>query len=136
MSAAGKFDPALPIAVYRWTEREVHKILLSYDPAYRFPVTFFHGLRLPYERLRAMRHPVMRLLYCAFSTAPVCCLLGWTSRCSPSKVMTWRFSSIKARERCSRGSIANCLGDHKELRVDRKVWLITAPGQNSLPRMR
>lgn len=59
----GHRNGPVPNAVYRWTEREVHKILLSYDPAYRIPVTFFHGLRLPYDRVQTIRHPVMRLLY-------------------------------------------------------------------------
>jgi SAM-dependent methyltransferase len=57
----GMRNTAVPNAVYRWTEREVHKTLLSYDPAYAVPVRFYYGLRLPHERIKAIRNPLVRL---------------------------------------------------------------------------
>jgi hypothetical protein len=53
----------VPNSVYRWTEREVHKTLLSWDPAHQVPVRFFYGLRLPYDRAATIRNPVMRGLF-------------------------------------------------------------------------
>lgn len=56
-------NTAIPNAVYRWTEREVMKSLASYDPAHEFPVRFFYGLRLPHERIRMIRNPMVRAAF-------------------------------------------------------------------------
>jgi hypothetical protein len=58
----GYRNTGVPNAVYRWTEREVEQVLASYDPAHEVPVRFFHGLRLPHERVALMRNPLARLL--------------------------------------------------------------------------
>lgn len=59
----GYRNSAVPNAVYRWTEREVRKVMLSYDPAHIVPITFFHGLRLPTHRANRIRNPLARLLF-------------------------------------------------------------------------
>lgn len=54
-------NTGVPNAVYRWTEREVAKTLASADPAHQVPLRFFYGLRLPSERIEALRSPVLRM---------------------------------------------------------------------------
>lgn len=44
-------NTSLPNYVYRWNEREVTKVVASYDPTGPIPIDFFYGLRLPTERL-------------------------------------------------------------------------------------
>jgi hypothetical protein len=56
-------NTGVPNAVYRWTEREVAKVLASYDPAHAVPVSFFYGLRLPTGRIAQIRNPLKRLLF-------------------------------------------------------------------------
>jgi len=58
----GYRNTGIPNAVYRWTEREVIKTLESYEPSYTVPVRFFYGLRVPQERIAAMRNPLLRAL--------------------------------------------------------------------------
>ena len=57
----GLRNGAVPNAVYRWTEREVRKVLLSYDPAHKVPVDFHYGLRLPVDRVKAIANPLLRV---------------------------------------------------------------------------
>lgn len=64
----GYRNTAIPNAVYRWTEREVIKILASYDPAHDLPVRFFYGLRLPIARAKMIRSTVLRGLLLASFT--------------------------------------------------------------------
>ena len=59
----GQRNTAVPNAVYRWTEREVEKILASYDPAHEVPVRYFYGLRLPHHRVAMIGNPVKRLAF-------------------------------------------------------------------------
>lgn len=59
----GQRNSAVPNAVYRWTEREVAKILASYDPARDVSVRYFYGLRLPHNRVNLIRNPVKRLAF-------------------------------------------------------------------------
>ncbi len=51
----GLRNSGVPNHVYRWTEREVEKTIASADPAYDVPIEFFHDLRFPEQRVRAMR---------------------------------------------------------------------------------
>ena len=59
----GHRNTGVPNAVYRWTEREVAKILGSFDPAYDVPIRFFYGLRLPYVRIQMIRNKLMRTAF-------------------------------------------------------------------------
>ena len=52
----GVRNTQIPNYVYRWTEREVQKTVCSYAPAGRHEFLFFHALRVPWDRLRAMRN--------------------------------------------------------------------------------
>lgn len=54
-------NTARPNYVFRWTEREVTKVVACYDPSGPAKVRFFYGLRLPFERL-AMGSPLKRAL--------------------------------------------------------------------------
>jgi hypothetical protein len=64
----GQRNTAVPNAVYRWTEREVAKMLASFDPANEVPVRFFYGLRLPHDRVRMIRNPLKRAAFRAVLT--------------------------------------------------------------------
>lgn len=64
----GQRNTAVPNAVYRWTEREVAKMLASFDPANEVPVRFYYGLRLPRERVRMIRNPLKRVAFRAALT--------------------------------------------------------------------
>jgi hypothetical protein len=55
-------NTGVPNAVYRWTEREIEKTLLSCDPAHAVPISFFYGLRLPVKRTAKIRNPARRFL--------------------------------------------------------------------------
>ena len=59
----GQRNSAVPNAVYRWTEREVEKVLASYDPARHVPVRYFDGLRLPHQRVNLIRSPLKRAAF-------------------------------------------------------------------------
>ena len=59
----GYRNTAIPNAVYRWTEREVEKVLASYDPARHVPVRYFYGLRLPHQRVNLIRSPLKRAAF-------------------------------------------------------------------------
>ncbi len=53
--AGGVRDTSTPNFVYRWTEREVRKVIASYAPHARHDLRFFHELELPVSVL-ALRH--------------------------------------------------------------------------------
>ena len=59
----GQRNSAVPNAVYRWTEREVAKILASYDPVRETSIRFFYGLRLPHHRVNMIGNPAKRLAF-------------------------------------------------------------------------
>jgi SAM-dependent methyltransferase len=61
----GVANGPVPNHVYRWTERELHKTVRSLLPTHDHDVRFFHGLRLPTERLttgwqRSLAHVAAR----------------------------------------------------------------------------
>jgi ubiquinone/menaquinone biosynthesis C-methylase UbiE len=64
----GYRNTAVPNAVYRWTEREVAKILASYDPAREVAVEYFYALRLPHHRVNMIRNPLKRVAFKAALT--------------------------------------------------------------------
>lgn len=45
----------IPNYIYRWTEREVHKTVASYEPAVKPRIHYFYGLRSPAQRLTRMK---------------------------------------------------------------------------------
>lgn len=59
----GYRNSAIPNAVYRWTEREVEKLLASWDPAHAVPVRYFYNLRLPHGRIAMIGNPLVRLAF-------------------------------------------------------------------------
>lgn len=50
-ASGGVANSPVPNFIYRWTEREVRKVIRSAFPQYRENIRFFYGLRMPYERL-------------------------------------------------------------------------------------
>jgi SAM-dependent methyltransferase len=52
---------AMPNFVYRWTEREVHKVARSYEPRFKPKIDFHYGLLLPEQRLAGSARPVTRV---------------------------------------------------------------------------
>lgn len=59
----GYRNTAIPNAVYRWTEREVEKMLASWDPAHQVPVRYFYNLRLPHARIALIGNPLVRTAF-------------------------------------------------------------------------
>jgi hypothetical protein len=55
----GVRNTAIPNFVYRWTEREVEKTVLCFDPVARPRFHYFYALRVPEEKLRASKNKVM-----------------------------------------------------------------------------
>ncbi len=48
-------NTSTPNFVYRWTEREVEKTILSADPSYLSKIDFFYNLRFPEARIQALQ---------------------------------------------------------------------------------
>jgi hypothetical protein len=68
-SSGGAGNGPIPNFVYRWTEREILKVVRSAFPAHPPKVEFFYGLRLPLDRLQRTSNP---LLHAALRTvAPI-----------------------------------------------------------------
>jgi ubiquinone/menaquinone biosynthesis C-methylase UbiE len=68
----GVRNSAVPNYVYRWTEREVHKVVNSLLPMGEHDIEFFHGLRLPTERLEMAGSTIkLRLLRLLAIAQPV-----------------------------------------------------------------
>ncbi len=51
----GVSNSQIPNFVYRWTEREVRKMVWSYAPQHETRFHFFYGLRVPYGRLARLK---------------------------------------------------------------------------------
>jgi hypothetical protein len=51
----GVADTGVPNFIYRWTEREVLKTIVSFDPSRVPNIRFFHDLRFPIARLSGSR---------------------------------------------------------------------------------
>ncbi|MCP5518291.1 MAG: methyltransferase domain-containing protein [Verrucomicrobiales bacterium] len=56
MEYGGVRNTCVPNYVYRWSEREIEKALRSYAPTAAPRIHYFYALRLPHERLEAMRN--------------------------------------------------------------------------------
>ncbi len=61
LAYGGMRNRPVPNFVYRWTEDEVAKTLRAYCPEGPLPLRFFHGLKLPIERLRRHKNPIARM---------------------------------------------------------------------------
>jgi SAM-dependent methyltransferase len=57
LSAGGVGNSRVPNYIYRWTEREVEKTILSYAPYGEPRFRFMYALRVPWGRLMALRNP-------------------------------------------------------------------------------
>lgn len=67
-AAGGLRDTAIPNYIYRWTEREIEKIVASLVPSRRPQVEYLYGLALPTQRL-AMSGFAKRMLAKALGVA-------------------------------------------------------------------
>ncbi len=56
MRFGGVRNSPIPNYVYRWTEREVKKVISTFYPSGRSRLHFFYSLRVPEERLKAMKN--------------------------------------------------------------------------------
>jgi SAM-dependent methyltransferase len=56
LNAGGVRNSGIPNYVYRWSEREIEKTLRSYAPTAPPKIHYFYALRVPQERLDAMRN--------------------------------------------------------------------------------
>lgn len=56
-------NTAVPNGVYRWTEREIDKLLRSWSPERDWQVRYFYGLRLPNGRAAEIASPVKRAAF-------------------------------------------------------------------------
>jgi SAM-dependent methyltransferase len=59
--AGGVANSAVPNYVYRWTERELEKLVRALDPTGTPQLRFVYGLRLPFQRLAMQKNPAKRL---------------------------------------------------------------------------
>jgi SAM-dependent methyltransferase len=59
LDAGGVGNSQVPNFIYRWTEREVEKTILSYAPYGEPRFRFIYALRVPWGRLRSLRNPMM-----------------------------------------------------------------------------
>jgi SAM-dependent methyltransferase len=63
VSADGKggvAESGIPNFVYRWTEREVWKLIATFDPAHKPNIEFFYDMRIPIQRLSRSGNHAMR----------------------------------------------------------------------------
>jgi SAM-dependent methyltransferase len=74
----GVADTTIPNYVYRFTEREIFKLIHTYAPYARHDLRFFHRMRIPWGQLRRRRN---RALYLAVRMAQP--LLKLVELCAP-----------------------------------------------------
>lgn len=65
LSAGGVGNSRVPNYIYRWTEREVEKTILSYAPYGEPRFRFMYALRVPWGRLLALKNPLFLTLVVA-----------------------------------------------------------------------
>jgi hypothetical protein len=56
LQAGGVGNSATPNFIYRWTEREIEKVIRTFRPAGRAGFRYFSALRVPEERMRSMKN--------------------------------------------------------------------------------
>src|SRR5262249_53502414 len=59
--SGGLNNGPIPNLGYRWTEREVIKVIRAADPAHIEQIAFFYGLRLPTLRFNHVNAPARRI---------------------------------------------------------------------------
>jgi len=59
--SGGLNNGPIPNLIYRWTEREVGKVIRAADPAHVEKIEFFYGLLLPTLRFQHVNAPVKRI---------------------------------------------------------------------------
>jgi ubiquinone/menaquinone biosynthesis C-methylase UbiE len=69
LESGGVRNGPVPNFVYRWTEREVTKVVQTADPAHVEQIRFFYGLRLPTQRFDNVDAPLRRLVLKAVAPA-------------------------------------------------------------------
>ena len=60
--AGGVANSCVPNYVYRWTERELEKVMRALDPTGTPQLRYVYGLRLPFQRLAMHRNPAKRVV--------------------------------------------------------------------------
>jgi hypothetical protein len=56
----GVAESGIPNFVYRWTEREVWKLIATFDPSRKPRIEFFYDMRIPIQRLTRSGNHAMR----------------------------------------------------------------------------
>src|SRR5712672_788542 len=56
LRSGGVGNSATPNFIYRWTEREIEKVIRTFNPAGRAGFRYFSALRVPEERMRSMKN--------------------------------------------------------------------------------
>jgi hypothetical protein len=69
LSAGGVANSQIPNFIYRWTEREVEKTILSYAPYGEPRFRYHYALRVPWGRLLTLKNPM--LLFGVVAALPV-----------------------------------------------------------------
>lgn len=59
LSAGGVGNSQIPNFIYRWTEREVEKTILSYAPYGEPRFQYMYALRVPWGRLLTLKNPML-----------------------------------------------------------------------------
>jgi SAM-dependent methyltransferase len=60
--AGGVANSSIPNYVYRWTERELEKLVRALDPTGSPQIRYVYGLRLPFQRLAMHKNPAKRVV--------------------------------------------------------------------------
>jgi SAM-dependent methyltransferase len=60
--AGGVANSSIPNYVYRWTERELEKLVRALDPTGTPQIRYVYGLRLPFQRLAMHKNPAKRVV--------------------------------------------------------------------------
>ena len=60
--AGGVANSPIPNYVYRWTERELEKLVRALDPTGNPQLRYVYGLRLPLQRLAMHKNPAKRIV--------------------------------------------------------------------------
>jgi SAM-dependent methyltransferase len=65
LDAGGVGNSQVPNFIYRWTEREVQKTIVSYAPYGEPRFRFMYALRVPWGRLQSLRNPMLLVVVVA-----------------------------------------------------------------------
>lgn len=90
--AGGARDSAVPNFVYRWTERDIEKTIRSFCPWGNPRFIYRYALRVPWERLGAMKNQTYHILVRCFLP-----LMRLFFLCVPKQANGFAFAVIKPR---------------------------------------